>query len=140
MASAKRGVKFVDKIKFPKLAKVTLSAAEKALYKLATFIHKSATSSIRARKKPSQPGTPYSKGSGFLKKSIIVERSPAEGLARIGYFRGNKVADTHELGGVLGQRRKRRYPRRSALEPALEKGIADFEKKFPGDFQKYFRM
>ncbi len=135
---AQSALKFIDKTKLPQLKNVAIKSADKALYNLARFIAMSGKQSIRQKKKPSKPGTPFGRASGALKKALWVERDNAKGTAVIGYFHGHKVADLQELGGrnKLG----RKYPRRSALEPALEKGIKDFKKKFADDFERYFKM
>ena len=136
---AKSAFKFVNQTKLPKLKNVAIAAADRALYKYASFIYVAGRSLIRKRKKASKPGTPFSRGTGVLKKALGVDRDTAAGTATIGYRFAHNAADAHELGG-LNQSNKKRYPRRSVLEPALAKGIADFEKKFKDDFQKYFKM
>lgn len=136
---AQSALKFIDRTKLPKLKNVSLYAAEQALYKFASFIYVSGRGLIRSRKKPSAPGKPYSRGTGVLKKALGVDRDTANGTAAIGYRFAQKTADVHELGGY-NSANKKNYPRRSVLEPALEKGISDFSKKYAQDFQKYFNM
>ena len=135
---ATSALKFVDQTKFPQLNNVSLKAAERALYNLARFIQMSGRQAIRPRKKPRGPGKTYNRGKGVLKRLLWVERDNAKGSAVIGYRGKNKIADLHELGGknYAGDV----YPSRSALEPALEKGIRDFTRKFPKDFERYFNM
>ena len=135
---ASSALKFIDKTKLPQLRNASLEAGQKALYKMAGFIVMSGRQSIRSRKKPSKPGMPFSRGTGALKKALGADRNESQGTVAIGYRFGHKTADLHELGGKNSQ--GNRYPRRSVLEPALTKGIADFSKKFEKDFQRYFKM
>lgn len=133
---------FINKVNFNKLAKQADWAARRSLYTLAGYITQSAKRSIRRGKKPSKPGKPYRTQTGFMKKSIVTQRRDRTAIVK--YFRGEKVGALHEFGGLSPLRRGARrargvYPARPVIGPALEKGIADFDKKFPEDFKRYFK-
>lgn len=126
---------FKDYTNYGKLKNDINRSAISALYRLASFMTTSAKSLIRKRKKPSNPGKPYSRGTGFMKNSIITVKDDRSIITK--YYRGQKVGAVMEFGGI-NPLNKNMYPDRPVFEPALKKAIRDFDKKFPEDFQKYF--
>jgi len=127
---------FISLVDFKKLKKEADRAAYKALYTLAGYVRQTARRSIKSSKKPSAKGTPYHTQTQFMKNSIWVERAGRTAIVK--YIRGQKLGAVHEFGG-LNPLNKRRYPAREVFAPALAKAIQDFNKKFPEDFQRYFK-
>lgn len=116
-----------------------------ALARMGAFIRRSARSSIRPRKKgrASPPGTPYSRGSGFLRDSIVFNVNRTAGIVTIGSYRGGNVDEIHEFGlparrFVSHRWQVVKYPKRPVMVPALEKAERDFARKYPRDFEKFF--
>jgi len=126
---------FKDFTNYKKLGQDSDRAAVKALYVLGAFVTKSAKGLIRAKKKPSKPGKPYSRQTGFMKNSIITVKDDRSVITK--YYRGVILGAVHEDGGLNPLNRKQ-YPERAVFGPALGLGIRDFNKKFPKEFQKYF--
>jgi phage gpG-like protein len=133
---------FINLVDFNKLSKNAEKAAQKSLYTLAGYITQSAKRSIRKGKKPSKPGTPYHTQTRFMKNALVTVRQNRTAIIK--YFKGVKVGALHEFGGLSpfkrgGNRTRGVYPARPVLAPALAKGIADFNKKFPEEFNRYFK-
>jgi hypothetical protein len=137
--------KFTDH--FDLLREKSHTAGIKALAKLGAFVRRSARSSIRSRpkRKPSPAGTPYAKGIGFLRDSIVFSVNKVAGIVEIGSFRGGNVDEIHEFGlhAMRWNNHKKKmervkYPKRPAMGPALEKAKLDFARKFPEEFERYF--
>lgn len=127
---------FVSLVDFSKLKKEAEKAAYKSLYTLAGYITKSAKWSIRKSKKPSAAGTPYHTQTRFMKNSIVTVRDGRSAIVQ--YYRGKTLGSVHEFGGI-NPLNKNKYPARPVLGTALGKAIADFSRKFPEEFQRYFK-
>lgn len=84
----------IGKIQF--FPQVVISAADKAtrfnLSKFGAFVRRRAKSSIRKRKKPSQPGSPPSSHSGRLKKLILWHYDDRTQNVAIGSALSNRVS------------------------------------------------
>jgi len=126
---------FKDFTNYKKLGKDSKKSAVEALYVLGSFVTKSAKGLIRNKKKASKPGKPYSRGTGFMKNSIITVQDNFSVITK--YYRGIILGAVHEDGGFNPLNRNT-YPERAVFGPALGLGIRDFNKKFPDEFQKYF--
>jgi hypothetical protein len=100
-------------------------ATRRVLSRFGAFVRRAAKSSIRKRKRASQPGQPPSSHTGLLKKFILFGYDPARRSVVIGPMRLNqKVGDAPEAlehGGtsrvVMGGRRKRRLVRTVRIRP-----------------------
>lgn len=119
-------------------SKAVMSRVDKAtrrvLSRFGAFVRRTAKSSIRKRKRPSQPGSPPSSHSGLLKKFIWFGYDPQQQSVVIGPARLNqKIGDApHALEhggestvveGLRGKRRTRRVKLapRPYMGPAFEK-------------------
>lgn len=110
-------------------------AGRKVLSRFGAYVRQSARSSIRKRKRISEPGQPPSSHTGLLKRFIFFAYDPEHQSVVIGPVRlGQKIGDAPpalEYGGrshvVTGSRKRRRVVRtvtiraRPFMGPALEK-------------------
>lgn len=111
----------------------------------AGIVRRTASRSMRRRKKHSAPGTPPSKRRGDFAKSIRYELDTSARVARIGPTANKYLNKAHEFGGIFtgaqlkgdrtrssntkGSRQqdkqKKRYPARPYMGPALQKSLPD---------------
>ena len=132
MLKAKFKLEFFD-------SKAVISATDKAtrrvLSKFGAYVRRSAKSSIRKRKRFSEPGKPPSSHTGKLKKFIYFGYEPINASVVVGpvQFSGKgPIPKILEHGGSEIVRRKRRgkttrtravYKARPFMGPALEKEL-----------------
>ena len=107
-------------------------ANRRALMRAGAFIRRRARSSLRKRKKISEPGKPPSSHTGRLKGLLLFAYSPTTETVVVGPRRTgdrDQAGETLEFGKTVtrrrGRRRRRmRYRARPFMGPALEKEIA----------------
>ena len=107
-------------------------ANRRILMRAGAFIRRRARSSIRKRKKISDPGKPPSSHTGRLKGLILFAYSPTTETVVVGPRRTgsrNQAGETLEHGKTVTRRQRRRkrrmrYRARPFMGPALEKEIA----------------
>ena len=107
-------------------------ANRRALMRGGAFIRRRARSSIRKRKKVSDPGQPPSSHTGRLKGLVLFAYSPTTETVVVGPRRtgdSNQAGETLEHGKTVTRherrrRRRMRYRARPFMGPALEKEIA----------------
>lgn len=106
------------------------AASRRALSRFGAFVRATAKSSIRRRKRPSQPGCPPSSQTGLLKRFIFFAYDPTRRSVVIGPQRLNQkntdAPHTLEYGGwttVAERGRKRRVfiAPRPYMQPAFDK-------------------
>jgi len=113
-------------------------ATRRVLSRFGAFVRRGARSSIRKRKKPSEPGRPPSSHTGLLKRFIFFGYEPRRRSVVIGPVRLNQmVGDAPaalEHGGtsrvVTGSRRRGRRVRSVTIRPRPFMGPA-FEREMP---------
>jgi len=106
-------------------------ATRKVLSRFGAFVRTAARSSIRRRKKPSQPGQPPTNWTGLLKRFLFFSFEPSKRSVVIGPAKLNKPSrDAPELlekGGTAvrrdrrGKRKRAQYRPRPYMGPAFEK-------------------
>ena len=119
-----------------KVLSATDRTRRRILSKFGAYVRRTARSSIRKRKKVSQPGKPPTSRTGFLKRFIYFGYDPANQSIVVGPIRLNsKVGDAPqalELGGkstvVSGLKKKRKkktvnIAARPFMRPAMEKEL-----------------
>ena len=109
------------------------AGTRRVLSKFGAFVRRTARSSIRKRKKTSQPGQPPSSHTGLLKKFIFFgyDPAPAPGSVVIGPVRLSrkgcgKAPSLLEYGGTTtlmrnGKRQRATFRPRPFMGPAFEK-------------------
>lgn len=97
----------VSRINSVLIARRMRKGSVQPMRRAAAYIRKTAASSIRRRKKASQPGTPPSTRSGRLKKSILYHLDTTRLVAVIGprYSTIGRVGSIHEFGGKERRRK-----------------------------------
>lgn len=92
----------------------------KALRRAGAYVRKAAINSIKYGDKPSKAGMPPHSSTGALKRAIFfgVEKERDAVLIGPGFSHFGATGGAHEFGGVF---RKRRYPKRPFMWPALQK-------------------
>ena len=121
-----------------KVLDATTRAERRVLSRFGAYVRRSARSSIRKRKRASEPGKPPSSHTGLLKRFLFFAYDPNRKSVVIGPARLNeKVGDApHALehGGrsrvTAGRRRRRRATRTVTIAPRPFMGPA-FEKEQP---------
>ena len=121
-----------------KVQAATSRAERNVLSRFGAFVRRTARSSIRKRKGPSEPGQPPSSHTGLLKRFIFFAYEPERRSVVIGPVRLNqKVGDAPaalEHGGpskvVSGNRRRKRQVRTITIRPRPFMGPA-FEAERP---------
>ena len=116
MTGTKVRVEFNDAEVISKVKKGSL----KALRCAGAYVRKSARNAVSRSSKASSPGTPPHTRRGLLKRSILfgVEKNRmAVVIGPAKKFIGISMT-THEFGGMY---RRRKYPRRPLMGPALVK-------------------
>ena len=116
MTGTKVRVEFDDAGVISKVRKGSL----KALRRVGAYVRKSARNAVSRSSKASSPGTPPHTRRGLLKRSILfgVEKNrTAVVIGPAKTFIGISMT-AHEFGGVY---RRRKYPRRPLMGPALVK-------------------
>jgi len=113
----------------PRVQREVDAATRRALGKAGAFIRQRARTSIRKRKKVSQPGNPPSSHAGHLRRLIFFAYDPAGQTVVIGPvpFRKGEAPRLLEFGGTTthrsrstGRTRRRVYRKRSFMGPAME--------------------
>ena len=106
------------------------ATTRRVLSRFGAFVRRTAKSSIRKRKKPSQPGSPPSSHTGLLKRLIFFGYEPNRKSVVIGPVRlSRKVGDapeTLEHGGMSavlkrGKKKRTRIAKRSYMGPAMDR-------------------
>ena len=110
------------------------AATRKVLSRFGAYVRRTARSSIRKRKKPSQPGKPPSSHTGLLKRFIffgydLSRKSVVIGPARLSERGRGEAPSILEYGGATmvttrGRKKKRKRSRiraRPFMGPAFEK-------------------
>ena len=113
-------------------------AERQGLSKAGAFVRRRARSSIRKRKKVSEPGSPPTSHTGLLKRNIFFAYEPKRSGVVIGPVRLNKPGGAPrllEVGGTVvrkvgGKRRTLRYRPRPYMGPALEQEAPNFPNLF----------
>lgn len=109
----------------PKVMRSVDTATRKVLSKFGAFVRTAAKSSIRKRKKASEPGKPPSSHTGLLKQFIYFAYDPSTQGVVIGPTRLNKTAGTApealEYGGSATVVRRRKDGRRESKRVAISK-------------------
>ena len=121
-----------------KVQAATSRAERNVLSRFGAFVRRRARTSIRKRKRPSEPGQPPSSHTGLLKRFIFFAYEPQRRSVLIGPVRLNqKVGDAPaalERGGrsqvVSGSRRRKRQIRTVTIRPRPFMGPA-FEAERP---------
>ena len=121
-----------------KVLSATNRAERRVLSRFGAYVRTAARSSIRKRRKPSEPGKPPSSHTGLLKRFIYFVYEPRRRSVVIGPARLNqKMGDAPaalEHGGpsrvVAGGRRRRRELRTVTIRPRPFMGPA-FQKEQP---------
>ena len=121
-----------------KVQAATSRAERSVLSRFGAFVRTRARTSIRKRKKPSEPGQPPSSHTGILKRFIFFAYEPQRRSVVIGPARLNqKIGDAPaalEHGGrsqvVSGSRRRKRQVRTVTIRPRPFMGPA-FEAERP---------
>lgn len=108
-------------------------AERRVLSRFGAFVRRSARSSIRRRKKVSEPGKPPSSHTGLLRRHILFVYLADRGSVVIGPIQLNRGTDAPELlehGGTVVRRTRRgstkrrrrlRYRPRPFMGPAFER-------------------
>ncbi len=120
----------------PKVMQSVDKATRQVLSKFGAYVRQAARSSIRKRKKSSEPGSPPSSHTGLLKRFIYFNYDPAAQSVVIGPVRLDSKEGTApeitEYGGTSKIIRKRRgkktvvsaeYPARPFMRPALQREL-----------------
>jgi len=107
------------------------AGTRRVLSKFGAFVRRTARSSIRKRKKTSQPGSPPSSHTGLLKKFIFFGYDPRKDSVVIGPVRltqkgRGEAPSLLEYGGTTkveyrGKRKRARVRPRPFMGPAFEK-------------------
>ena len=127
----------------PRVQREVDVATRRALSKAGAFIRQRAKSSIRKRKKVSQPGSPPSSHAGDLRRLIFFAYDPAGQDVVIGPvpFREGQAPRLLEFGGPAthrsktGRTRRVFYRSRAFMGPAMEKELPNL----PGFFRNSVR-
>jgi hypothetical protein len=92
----------------PKVIAATDAAERKVLSRFGSFVRRTARSSLRKRKKPSEPGQPPSSHAGLVKQFLFFVWDPATRKVVIGPAQLNKpdprVLELLEKGGMAARR------------------------------------
>lgn len=102
-------------------------AARKNLSKFGAFVRRSAQTSIRSRKRVSDPGNPPSSHTGLLKRHIYFAYDPQRKSVVIGPVAWKRrgaftVPEVLEYGGLVKEaKQKYNYRARPFMRPAFEK-------------------
>ena len=115
----------------PKVVRAVDRTTRRVLSKFGAFVRRTARSSIRKRKRISEPGSPPSSHSGLLKKFIFFGYDPAKRSVVIGPTRLNQKGRGEappllEYGGKAtlvrrGKKKRVTYQARPYMGPAFEK-------------------
>ena len=115
----------------PKVVRAVDSTTRRVLSKFGAFVRRTARSSIRKRKRISEPGSPPSSHSGLLKKFIFFGYDPAKrsvviGPERLSQKGRGEAPHLLEYGGTgtverRGKRRRAKVRARPFMGPAFEK-------------------
>jgi hypothetical protein len=107
------------------------AGTRRVLSKFGAFVRRTARSSIRKRKKTSQPGSPPSSHTGLLKKFIFFGYDPRKDSVVIGPVRltqkgRGEAPSLLEYGGTTtltrnGKRKRAKFRGRPFMGPAFEK-------------------
>jgi len=107
------------------------ATTRRVLSKFGAFVRRTARSSIRKRKRISEPGSPPSSHSGLLKKFIFFGYDPAQrsvviGPERLSQKGRGEAPHLLEYGGThaverKGKRRRARVRARPFMQPAFDK-------------------
>jgi hypothetical protein len=116
-----------------KIAKTMNAAERKALSKMGAFVRTRARSSIRKRKKISEPGTPPSSHEGSLKRLLFFAYDASTHSVVIGpvKFKRGEAPKLLEFGGVITRRTQSgpqtdNYLARPFMKPAGEAEAKNF--------------
>jgi len=113
----------------PRVLRAMDAATRRALSKAGAFIRQRAKTSIRKRKKVSQPGQPPSSHAGHLRRLIFFAYEPAGQTVVIGPvpFRKGEAPSLLEFGGIAsrtsrrsGRTRRKVFRKRPFMGPAME--------------------
>jgi hypothetical protein len=128
MIRMKPGILFFDS---KAVARKVDTATRRVLSRFGAFVRRTARSSIRKRKRTSQPGSPPSSHTGLLKKFIFFGYEPARKSVVIGPVRlsqngRGEAPHLLEYGGTgtverKGKRRRAKVRARPFMGPAFEK-------------------
>ena len=115
----------------PKVVRAVDRTTRRVLSKFGAFVRRTARSSIRKRKRISEPGSPPSSHSGLLKKFIFFGYDPAKrsvviGPERLSQAGRGEAPHLLEYGGTgtverRGKRRRAKVRARPFMGPAFEK-------------------
>ena len=128
----------------PRVRRAMDAATRRALGKAGAFIRRRAKTSIRKRKKVSQPGNPPHSHAGHLRRLIFFAYDPAGQTVVIGPvpFRKGEAPRLLEFGGVTtrrpgsaGRARRMVYRKRPFMGPAMEAEVPNL----PGFFRNSVR-
>lgn len=147
----------------PAVVKALDKAERRGHLRLGAFVRTRARSSLRKRKKPSQPGSPPSMHVGHIRKFLYFVYDPATksvvvGPALLGAQSGTTVPEVHEHGGELDQKEYQlsggrwvrykpggdkvratrlvdaKYPPRPYMKPALDAELPKAPEHFKNTF------
>ena len=112
-----------------KVGRAMSKAERRVLSKFGAYVRRSARSSIRKRKRVSQPGSPPSSHTGLLKKFIFFLYEPTRRSVIIGPVLLGKGTDAPRLlehgGSAVRRKRKKRvratYRPRPFMGPAMQR-------------------
>ena len=115
----------------PKVVRAVDATTRRVLSKFGAFVRRTARSSIRKRKRISEPGSPPSSHTGLLKKFIFFGYDPAKrsvviGPERLSQEGRGEAPHLLEYGGTgtverKGKRRRAKVRARPFMGPAFEK-------------------
>lgn len=144
LKEAKEG--FLDR---QKVTAIVGRESVKALSRFGAFVRTRARTSIRKRKKPSEPGQPPSSHVGLLKKGILFSYDKARQSVVIGPVKLNKPGEAPELleyGGETTRevtdkatRRKKRVRARYRARPYMRPAFTQELKNLPRIWQNSVR-
>jgi hypothetical protein len=128
MIRMKPGILFFDS---KAVARKVDTATRRVLSRFGAFVRRTARSSIRKRKRTSQPGSPPSSHTGLLKKFIFFGYEPARKSVVIGPVRlsqngRGEAPSLLEYGGAMkierrGIRKRAKVRPRPFMGPAMDK-------------------
>jgi hypothetical protein len=132
-----------------KVVNAVEKAEQRAMSKFGAYVRTRARSSLRRRKKPSQPGEPpsvHSQDDFATLKNILFGFEPSTRKTVVGMVRTNgrkttagPVPGVHEHGadvkrpGRGGKKYLARYPSRPTMAPALKAETPNFANLFRGE-------
>ena len=127
----------------PAVANALEQGNKRALSKIGAFIRQRARTSIRKRKKASDPGQPPSSHVGFLKKGILFAYDAASKSVVVGPILSSSQSGAPERleyggTGVVGPKKKPRvakYPARPYMRPAFMAELPKMPEQYKGQIK-----